>query len=227
MQTSKIDDSQVHDLLQIDPHSVNDISAPCWVKQALRSCPWAVTRRAQAPADEIAVGVRGNTRSERWGGFLKKNFINKMVRPAELLEFGRSATLITRTLAFRALREVIERWRDLSLQWGPAGSVGFELASGRHTTTEGSDLDIAIRAPFRMTQEKALSLCHRMIGLQVRVDVRVETPQCGFSLREYACTSSARMLLHYPEGVRLGSDPWLNESSKNAAPASTPLVTTL
>jgi Phosphoribosyl-dephospho-CoA transferase MdcG len=55
-----------------------------------------------------------------------------------------SSTQIHRTPALKALREVIERWRDLSLPWGPIGGVGFELATGRQVTTEASDLDLGI-----------------------------------------------------------------------------------
>jgi phosphoribosyl-dephospho-CoA transferase len=54
-----------------------------------------------------------------------------------------------------------------------------------------------------------LFLWDRLAGLQVKVDVRVETPMCGFSLDEYAHASSARILLRYADGLRFGDDPWL------------------
>jgi phosphoribosyl-dephospho-CoA transferase len=227
MRSWEINQPQVHDLLQIGSDAIDAIAAPSWVRRTLSSCPWVVVRRARAPIDEVAVGVRGNTRSERWGGFLNKDFIRRVVTPAELLALAGSSPCVLRMPALRVLQEVIEKWRDLSLHWGPTGSVGFELASGYPITTEKSDLDIAIRAPLPMSKEKALSLWHRVIGLQVRVDVRVETPQCGFSLQEYACTSCERILLHYADGVRLGTDPWLNEGSRDSVPASTPLVNVL
>jgi phosphoribosyl-dephospho-CoA transferase len=103
---------------------------------------------------------------------------------------------------------VIERWRDFGLPWGPTGSVGFELATRSLVTTETSDLDIAIRAPQRIVVEQARSLWDRVTGLQTRVDVRVETPECGFSLEEYVRASSGRILLRYPEGPTFGDDPW-------------------
>jgi phosphoribosyl-dephospho-CoA transferase len=115
------------------------------------------------------------------------------------------------------LQEVIEKWRDLTLSWGPTGSVGFELASGCQVTTEASDLDIAIRAPQRIVAEQALSLWDRVTGLQTKVDVRVETPECGFSLEEYVCTSSGRILLRYPDGPRFGDDPWNEPSTGQVA----------
>ena len=105
-----------------------------------------------------------------------------------------------------------ERWPDLTLPWGPGGSVGFELASGRKVTTEASDLDLVIRAQERITVEEARFLLVRTFGLEAKIDVRVETPVCGFSLEEYVSASSARILLRYPEGVSLGQDPWQEDA---------------
>jgi len=101
-----------------------------------------------------------------------------------------------------------ERWCDLTLRWGPGGSVGFELASGQPSTNDSSDLDLIIRAPARIPKDRLRSLWQRTQGLTVRVDVRVETPRCGFSLEEHVCGSSARILLRYPERPKLGADPW-------------------
>jgi phosphoribosyl-dephospho-CoA transferase len=97
---------------------------------------------------------------------------------------------------------------DLSLPWGPAGSAGFELATGRKVTTEASDLDLVIRARQRFGVEEARSILARTLGLETKVDVLVETPVCGFSLEEYVSVHPAKMLLRYPDGVRLGEDPW-------------------
>jgi phosphoribosyl-dephospho-CoA transferase len=212
----KTDDLKVHDLLQIDPDSLLGVTAPSWVNQALSSCPWVVVRRARASAGEIAVGVRGDTRSQRWGGFLSKDLIGKVVRPADLLLVEQSS-IPRLTPAMKMLQQVIDRWRDLTLPWGPTGSVGFELATGSPVTSETSDLDIAIRAPARITVERARALWQRVVGLPTRVDIRIETPQCGFSLQEYACTSSTRILLHYPDGKRLGDDPWSQWSNPEIA----------
>jgi phosphoribosyl-dephospho-CoA transferase len=215
----EIDTPQVHDMLSIDPDCITAdcFAQPSWVKKTLTSCPWVVVRRAPAPVGQIAIGVRGVTRSERWGGFCGKSLISKIVRPADLLVFGRSSARIPRTPALKVLQEVIERWRDLTVPWGPIGSVGFELASGRQVSTEVSDLDIAVRAPRRIVVEQARSLWDRVTGLRTKVDVRVETPECGFSLEEYVCTSSGRILLRYPDGPRFGDDPWNERSNTEVA----------
>jgi len=161
---------------------------------------------------QLAVGIRGDTRSERWGGFCAKGLISEIVRPAELLVLARCSTHILRPRAFGALQQVIESWRDLTLLWGPTGSVGFELATGRPVTSETSDLDIAIWAPQRIVVAQARFLWDRVTGLQTKVDVRVETSECSFSLEEYVRASSGRILLRYPDGLRFGDDPW-NELS--------------
>jgi len=175
---------------------------------ALHSCPWVVVRRVPPALGEIAIGVRGNTRDMRWGGFISKNSVISIVRPMDLIAIYNSSTLIPRMPAIGVLRQVIERWQRFDVTWGPTGSVAFELASGQHVTTESSDLDIAIRASRRLRVEHARSLWQLVIDLRPTVDVRVETPECGFSLQEYACVSSGRLLLRYRDGVRLGNDPW-------------------
>jgi phosphoribosyl-dephospho-CoA transferase len=209
--SSEVYNPQVHDLLQIHPASLDSGCAaePSWVRQTLLDCPWVVVRRAQLAFGLIAVGVRGDSRSDRWAASCEKSLVREIVRPEELLLRDSDAQ---RTPALRALQEMSERWADLALPWGPAGSVGFELASGRKVTTEASDLDLVIRAVERIDAEEARVLLERTIGLEARVDVRVETPVCGFAFEEYVSASSAKILLRYPDGVRLGEDPWEEEA---------------
>ena len=202
--------AQVHDLLNVDPDSVNPgcPAERAWVKQALASSPWVVVRRDKAPEDRIAVGVRGATRGDRWSGSIAKDQIRGIARPEELLLLHRSSRSVPRTPALKALRQVDERWCHLTFPWGPAGSVGFELATGQFSTNDSSDLDLIIRAPAPISRERARSLWERTHGLAVRVDVRVETPCCGFSLEEYASRSLEPILLRYPDGPKLSADPW-------------------
>jgi phosphoribosyl-dephospho-CoA transferase len=131
------------------------------------------------------------------------------VRPEDLLLRARSSNPAC-TPALRALKQMKDRWADLTLPWGPVGSVGFELASGRKVTTEASDLDLVIRAAEQIGVEEARFLLDRTLGLEAKVDVRVETPVCGFALEEYV--SATKILLRYPDGVRLGEDPWREEA---------------
>jgi phosphoribosyl-dephospho-CoA transferase len=198
----------VHDLLQIDPALLTSGcgAEPHWIQETLIVCPWVVVRRAQTSFGRIAVGVRGAARSERWAAFCHETQVRTIVPPEQLLPSSR------RTPALRALQEMCDRWAPLALSWGPAGSVGFELATGRRVTTEESDLDLVVRAPQRIGLEEARFLLDRTLGLGPKVDVRVETALCGFALAEYALGSSSRILLRYADGLRLGEDPWQVES---------------
>jgi phosphoribosyl-dephospho-CoA transferase len=171
-------------------------------------CPWVVVRRAQSALGLIPVGVRGDNRSERWAASCDKSLVRGIARPEDLRLRDRTSNDGRRTPALRALQEMSERWADLTLPWGPGGSVGYELATGRKVSTEASDLDLIIRAAEQIGVDEASVLLDRTIGLEAKVDVRVETPVCGFSLEEYVSASSAKILLRYPDGVRLGEDPW-------------------
>jgi phosphoribosyl-dephospho-CoA transferase len=205
--------AQVHDLLHIDPDflDVPDLTGQSWTKKTLASCPWVVALREQARDNRLVVGIRGVARNERLACLVRREAIREIVRPEELLALsGRCAP---RTPALIALQRLRERWRNLALPWGPVGSVGFELATGRCVTTAASDLDIAIRALRPITKEYARFLCERSCGLEVRVDIRVEAPTCGFSLEEYALSSSRWIIFRSPEGARLGDDPWQESSA--------------
>jgi phosphoribosyl-dephospho-CoA transferase len=221
---------QVHDLLRLDPdlRHLGCIGAPSWARQTLASCPCVVVRRAQAPAGQIAVGVRGPTRSERWGCFILKDMIRQLLKPCQLLAFAQSSALSPRTPPFTTLQQLIERWRGLTLPWGPTGSVGFELATGWPVTTSSSDLDVAIRTNVRISLEQARSLYESATGLETKVDIRVETPVCGFSLKEFAGRGPAAILLRVPRGIVLAKDPWGDEIGSmdpNYAAARSILVT--
>lgn len=230
MQPLEIASPRVHDLLQLDSDSLHStyIGAPSWVRQTLTACPWVVVRRAEALAAQIAVGVRGTLRSERWGCFILKDMIRQLLKPCQLLAFAQSSALSPRTPPFTTLQQLIERWRGLTLPWGPTGSVGFELATGWPVTTSSSDLDVAIRANVRISLEQARSLYECATGLETKVDIRVETPVCGFSLEEFAGRGPAAILLRVPRGIVLAKDPWSDEIGSmdpNYAPARSTLLT--
>lgn len=57
-----------HDLLKIDAkHLISHTPIPDWAIQALNMAPYVVVRRAHAPKGQIAVGIRGKARNERFG----------------------------------------------------------------------------------------------------------------------------------------------------------------
>ncbi|MBB5061790.1 hypothetical protein HDF15_000115 [Granulicella mallensis] len=110
--------------------------------------------------------------------------------------------------ALKTLALVERELTDLDLSWGPVGSVGFELATGDRVISEASDLDLALFAPQRIDHAIARDLWGTLSSLPAKVDVRIETPYCGFSLEEYALRRSAKILIRTPDGQQLVEDPW-------------------
>ena len=202
--------ARIHDLLEIDAQSLLNAnsSAPAWVAESLPAAPFVVVRRGLAPAGDIAIGVRGGARNQRWAGSCAESWVRRVITPMQL-----HAPTLPRSLAIPALRSLVflshhEIWQTLPHQWGPGGSVGFELATGRPTATPQSDLDIVIFADERLSVEEAKRLHAATQSLPSVVDVRVETPVCGFSLAEYASRAPSPILLRGTSGTRLGVDPW-------------------
>jgi phosphoribosyl-dephospho-CoA transferase len=201
---------RTHDLLEIDAKRLlaSQASVPQWVEGELRESPFAVVRRGLAPGNQIPIGVRGTGRNQRWAAFCHLKFVKNILTPSQLLTRAIPISRANVIPALRALKLLKERWKERVPPWGPGGSVGFELASGRHVATPESDLDIVLYAEMRMTAEEAKSLCDRAMNLPAAVDIRVETPVCGFSLREFASWSPSAVLLRAPSGIVLGRDPW-------------------
>jgi phosphoribosyl-dephospho-CoA transferase len=201
---------RTHDLLEIDANMFvsGTASAPEWVEEVLRKSPFVVVRRGRATDQEIPIGVRGAERNQRWPAFCHPTCVKRILTPPQLLTRPVPTLRADATPALRALNVLKDRWMDLDHSWGPGGSVGFELATGRHVVKPESDLDIVIYAEGKITRVDARLLYARTMNLSVAVDIRVETLACGFSLTEYAREGSASILLRTPDGLELGNDPW-------------------
>jgi phosphoribosyl-dephospho-CoA transferase len=213
--------------------------APAWVRDSLGAAPFVTVRRARAmprtgdgghgegaspgqgasrvdaalsPSSAgrplLAVGVRGPARDQRWACAVDTRHVLRVLRPPDLLAFVKRER--ERDIpALRELRALTARWRDVAYAWGPAGSVGFELATGIACVTPSSDLDIVLYADTPMARDEALRLHESLADSLTRVDVLIETPCCGFSLAEHATTPAAgSLLLRTADGPRLGQDPW-------------------
>ncbi|MEI9974967.1 MAG: malonate decarboxylase holo-ACP synthase [Ignavibacteriota bacterium] len=197
-----------HYLLKVDPDSMIAAGVPESAQVHLRMSRCVVVRRGAGSEPGIPIGIRGAERNQRWAALCQPSWITRVVRPPELLQSVVPRARSQAVPALRALEILKSRWRDRRLVWGPGGSVGFELATGIPVTSQTSDLDIIVYADTPMTKDEAKLLCDGASDLNVDVDIRVETPRCGFSLREYARESPAPILLRLPGQVRLGSDPW-------------------
>jgi phosphoribosyl-dephospho-CoA transferase len=199
--------ARVHDLLEVDaPRFLREWpAAPEWAAESLRRVPFVVVRRGVTTEREIGIGIRGARRNERWAASCHPSLIKQILTPRELLGREIPAPRADGIAALRALVLLKERWRH---EWGPGGSVGFELATGEPVTRPDSDLDAVIYAARPMDASEARSLLDAARGLPAAVDIRVETPRAGFSLAEYVSRQGASLLLRTPAGTVLGTDPW-------------------
>jgi phosphoribosyl-dephospho-CoA transferase len=201
---------RTHDLLQVDANDFisADRRAPRWVDETLQTIPFVVVRRGPSSEERIPVGVRGMERNQRWPTFCAPTVVKRIITPLQLLGRAVPASRADAAPALRSLHLLENRWLDVDRPWGPGGSVGFELATGAHAARPESDLDIILYAETRITAGEARFLRDSASDLPAVVDIRVETPFCGFSLKEYAGQSPAAILLRTPCAVVCGSDPW-------------------
>jgi phosphoribosyl-dephospho-CoA transferase len=205
-----------HDLLLVKSMTIEEacMVEPAWVRPAVAKYPWVVVRRAVSPKDRIAVGVRGQERQQRWGGFVRKDQIVKAIAPWHLRS-GLANTVRLSLPAMQSLRFLEIELASLSNDWGPGGSVGYELASRAPIVTQGSDLDLVVSAPERFDRDFAQHLLKTIALAPGKVDVRIETPWCGFSLEEYVRRNSEKLLVRTSTGPRLTTDPWTQRAGGN------------
>ena len=200
---------RVHDLLLLKPGSSAETEAanPKWVRAALIKSRFVVLRREAAPPGMIAVGVRGPSRNQRWAGFVMNEDVHRVIGPGVLR--SRNANSARRSLpAIETLRYVEAKLRTLTLEWGPVGSVGYELATGLSVTRLESDLDLVIYAPQPVLRDEVRCFWNIPDTARARIDVRLESPAGGFSLEEYVRDGQDRVLLRTSTGPILTDDPW-------------------
>ncbi|MBC3384033.1 malonate decarboxylase holo-ACP synthase [Pseudomonas sp. SWRI179] len=192
-----------HDLLWgMTPEQV-PAGAPAWVVESMAAGQPVVVRRSLTPADQIAVGVRGHLREQRYATSMAVAAISRCVRPEDLCHVESTRDLpALHTLA--RLRPLLDAsgWA-----WGVSGSAGFELATGVEALHERSDLDLILRTPQRLDRLQAKQLLALLDASVCAVDMQLQTPCGAVALREWA-GSSRRVLLKDDVRARLVSDPW-------------------
>lgn len=200
---------QPHDLLRVDPAAVAELTRtlPGWAAASLAAVPWVVVRRAMACEGKLPVGLRGHGRSERCAAWLPPTAVIEYRTPEDLaVARGWRRPGIPALTALNAVAALLDGW-----SWGPAGSVGFELATGHPTAKADSDLDIVLRAPGRISSDEAGRLLAALATLPVRVDVAVETALGASSLAEIA--AGGAVVVKTSTGPRLVRDPWVEPAA--------------
>lgn len=199
---------RAHDLLWLDAMPAF-AALPAWATPDwLRQAPLVVRRAASAPG-RLPVGMRGPLRSERHACEIDVAQVLRRVTP-EMLS-ARVAAMppgATQYAALAALRMVAPLLDATGWAWGPAGGVGFALASGLPVLRADSDLDLVLRidVPPDAAQTQAL----RAIAAAVtncRLDLQIDTGHGGFAYAEWAAGRS-KILLKTNQGPLLTAAPW-------------------
>lgn len=179
---------------------------PAWLAQAP-----VVVRRAPAGPQRVAVGVRGLQRNERCAGHIPLSEIARRITPQDLARAVRQAPERLEADAaalpcIAALLALAPRLQDLGLAWGPAGGVGFWLASRLPVLRPTSDLDLLVRAPQPLAPAQLAALCALQAYAGCCVDIQIDTGAGGFALMEFA--RGGKVMLKTDAGPVLVNDPW-------------------
>jgi phosphoribosyl-dephospho-CoA transferase len=180
-----------------------------WVETALQRVPWVVVRRATGEPGLVPVGIRGRERGQRFAAWLSTDKILQIVPPAALVDpagwksIYPAGQLPQPLTSLQLITPILE---DTGYDWGPTGSLAFELATGLPSTKESSDLDILLHVPAPISVAAARSLLAAMEAVSlVRLDVQLNTPAGGVALKEYI--AAGRVL------VKTALAPVLREAS--------------
>ncbi|ANJ58854.1 phosphoribosyl-dephospho-CoA transferase [Pseudomonas silesiensis] len=192
-----------HDLLWGMTPEQLPADAPSWVIESVSAGQPVVVRRALSEANQIAVGVRGRLREQRYATSMAIEAIQRRVQPEALCHVA-----IDRDLpAVRALDQLRPLLDGCGWVWGVSGSAGFELASGFAALHERSDLDLILRTPQPLSRARAQELVNILDTAACRVDMQLQTPLGAVALREWA-RPARRVLLKNARQACLVIDPW-------------------
>jgi phosphoribosyl-dephospho-CoA transferase len=192
-----------HDLLWGMTPAQLPADAPAWVIESVFAGQPVVVRRALSAAGQVAVGVRGRLREQRYAASMAIRSITRRVTPEALRH-----VVIDRDLpVVKALAQLRPLLNGGGWVWGVSGSAGFELASGFAALHEGSDLDLILRTPQPLSRTHAQALLATLDTAMCVVDMQLQTPFGAVALREWA-GSSNRVLLKSASQACLVLDPW-------------------
>ncbi|MEK3950818.1 malonate decarboxylase holo-ACP synthase [Paenibacillus sp. FSL H7-0703] len=200
-----------HDLIEVSNLkylSLNEDKE--WVTASLRRTPFVVVRRSDPSADGyIPVGVRGQERNQREAAFLDPKGVCQIVSPYAIAKHQMWNSLSTERRQQPVLQlmdllaEMMADWR-----WGPAGSAGFEIATGYPAVKATSDLDLVIDGSETIDYSTAEGLLRKLEQLDVRIDIQLEVKGGAYVLREILERRTSTVVLRTSSGPKLVRNPW-------------------
>ena len=193
---------QAHDLLWGMTLDLLDADAPAWVKTVIAQGQPVVVRRAITDAKQVAIGIRGAARHERYAASMPIAAITQQLKPEQL-----SDVLERFPQLMDELQKIQELLNQAHWTWGYTGSVGFELATGINSVSANSDIDLLIRTAEFLSKNDAQQLLQSLEHSGLKLDVQLQTPNGGVALKEWASTTG-KVLLKRNHGAILVNNPW-------------------
>jgi phosphoribosyl-dephospho-CoA transferase len=201
-----------HDLLWVaDWRALHASGAlPPWAgAQWIARAPVVVRRERVDAAELVPVGVRGKTRDQRLASYLERGAVTQWISPEMLAREAswRRRPQLQGFPATLALDRIAPALDASGLRWGPAGSMGYALASGLPVLRTDSDLDLVVRCDTPLTAEQARLLQSALAGHGCRIDMQIDTGHGGFSFAEWN-RAGGRVLIKTDAGPFMTTDPW-------------------
>jgi phosphoribosyl-dephospho-CoA transferase len=190
---------RAHDLLHIASVTQLCRDGPAWLTPALREAPWVVVRRARCAPGYVPVGIRGVSRSHRHATVIEVGTVTEVLSPPDLVERVDRLPDLPVTAALRRAAALLA---PTGLRWGPAGSVGFSLATGVSAVTAGSDLDLVLTVDDVPSLAMLADLREAFRELPARVDCQLDLPIGGVVLDELLGPAD-RVLVRTADGPSL------------------------
>lgn len=193
---------KVHDIVKFESieHLEKSIPIPDWAIGSPASKNFAVVRRMPIMDNKVPIGLRGDTREQRFGTFIDKNNILEVITPPSLV--NRIENFNNKPY-YAALKSMKEQFEKMDILWGPTGSVGFELATSIKVTKKSSDIDLCIYMK-QIQRELLMEIWRFLEGLNQRVDVQVEIASVGaFLLNDYVKHEKSGFIVRTPYGPQL------------------------
>lgn len=202
----------VHDILKIRIKTANNKSElPIWAVRSLTETPYVVVRRGKITS-HIPVGIRGETKQQRFAWGVSPEEVLDIIKPQDLLTSLLDEKIINSYWyhILMPLKRQLNLWKQApclkrELQSiGISGSVGFELATGKKVTNSHSDVDLLFFVNRTISQNSCLQILDFLNTLEIKVDPVLVVDEEWISLEEYAL-SSGSYLIKTMDGCRLGN----------------------
>jgi phosphoribosyl-dephospho-CoA transferase len=201
-----------HDLFWVTSRKalVSHDALPDWACTGrLAHAPVVMRREQVGDPSLLPIGLRGETRSQRFSAYVQRDDVLRVVRPETLVRnvVWQSRLTLQQFPVVIALDELAPFLDSSGLHWGPTGSTGFTLATGLTVLHPDSDLDLVVRAPAPLTLAQIAILGTAISKVPCRVDMQIDTGRGAFSFAEWT-SGSKRVLLKTDTGPMLIADPW-------------------